>query len=126
VDDLDLDKFLLQLEELLHFEVYLLLVGALELFGAVDVGVVEVGELDAVFAAELVYLAAETVDAVVHVVDDAVLLELQFEQAFAVAALALDGELFELAAQVADDLAELPLLLAHLLDLPPVDQHHVC
>lgn len=50
VDDLDLDEFLLQLEVLLDLKVYLLLVSSLEVLGAIDVRVVQVGQLYVVFA----------------------------------------------------------------------------
>jgi hypothetical protein len=76
VDDLDLDELLLQLEVLLHFEVYLLLVSSLELLSAINVRVVQMGQLDAVFAAELLYLASEPIYAIVHIIYDTIFLEL--------------------------------------------------
>lgn len=78
MDDLDLDQLLLQLEELLHLEVYLLLVSTLELLGTIDVRVVQVRQLDTVFTTKLLDLTAETVDAVTDIIDDAVFLQLQF------------------------------------------------
>ena len=77
MDDFDLYQFLFELEVFFYFKIDLLLIGFLQMFCATDVGVVEVRELYAIFAAELLDLAAEPIDAVVDIIDYAIFLQLK-------------------------------------------------
>lgn len=74
VDNFDLYQFLFELKVFFYLKIDLLLIGFLQLFCATDVGVVEVCELYAVFAAELLDLASEAIDAVVDIIDYAIFL----------------------------------------------------
>lgn len=126
VDHADLDEFLLQLEVLLDFEVDLFLEGLLDLLCLLEVPLVEGFQGDLGLGFELVDLVLDPFYPVVDVVDDPVLLQLQFQHLVAVPLEPLLHQQLQLLGQVVDDLRVLSLLVVDLLNLLLVDQHHVC
>lgn len=93
MDQLHLNKLLLELEVFLHFKADLFLITGFKLFCLICMCPIQMAQLHAILASELRNLAAKSVNPISYIIYDAIFLKLDLQHTLAVLSLSFKSKL---------------------------------